>query len=319
MENAASACVPAPLLGETIKAALLVAAGQAAAAGAISVTVAALTEGVLKTMFVAKVKTATAVLFGVAALGLGTGGLYYQARAGAVDPRPGDPKQRPAQVLAGQPVPAEARRQEKDPLQLAAEEAAAREQELRDELEKARQEVEKLRAELEAQRQKAEAERQRAEDALNEARVQLEKARLAENAARDEDEDDASNKKPGKPSNKGKGTNRRGLSADQQKALADLDAAEAKLREQFQKQRQALQQQMREQLKKLEEEQKAQLEKLRRTRTELLRRPNAPPKPNPPSKLEKASPPQAGDKLDLILQRLEKMEKRLDRLEKNKD
>jgi hypothetical protein len=53
----------------------VVAAGQAAATGAISASVAALTEGVLKTMFLTKIKSvlATVLVFGVAVVGIGAG------------------------------------------------------------------------------------------------------------------------------------------------------------------------------------------------------------------------------------------------------
>ncbi len=71
--NVASAGVPTSLVSSTIKVATLFAAGQAAAAGAISPTVAALTEGVLKTMLLNKLKVATAVLLVVlACVGGGT-------------------------------------------------------------------------------------------------------------------------------------------------------------------------------------------------------------------------------------------------------
>jgi RNA polymerase sigma factor (sigma-70 family) len=84
---AAPACVPAAVIKATLNAASCVGAGQALAAGAISANVAALTEGVIKAMLVAKLKMATAVLLVVTA-GLGLGGLAYQARAG----RPEAPK-----------------------------------------------------------------------------------------------------------------------------------------------------------------------------------------------------------------------------------
>jgi uncharacterized protein (TIGR03067 family) len=58
-QKAASACVPAAVVSSTIKAASLLTAGQAAA---IPVTVAALTEGVLKTMFLTKLKTVMVLL-----------------------------------------------------------------------------------------------------------------------------------------------------------------------------------------------------------------------------------------------------------------
>src|SRR5262249_21299342 len=80
--NAASACVPPSVLSSTIQAATALAAGQAAATGVISVKVAALTEGVLKSMLLTKLKTAVAVLLAVLVLGagLGTAGLLYLAR-----------------------------------------------------------------------------------------------------------------------------------------------------------------------------------------------------------------------------------------------
>jgi RNA polymerase sigma factor (sigma-70 family) len=67
---AASACLPATLVSSTIKAASLFAAGQAAPTGVMSVKVAALTEGLMKPMFLSKMKTALVVI--VTVLGLGT-------------------------------------------------------------------------------------------------------------------------------------------------------------------------------------------------------------------------------------------------------
>jgi RNA polymerase sigma factor (sigma-70 family) len=60
-QNVVSAGVPPSVVSSTIKAASLFAAGPAAAAGAISAQVAALTEGVLRTMLLTKLKIATAV------------------------------------------------------------------------------------------------------------------------------------------------------------------------------------------------------------------------------------------------------------------
>jgi hypothetical protein len=56
------------------------AAGQAAP-GVISTQVAALTEGVLKTMLLTKLKLATGVFLMACAAGMGTGGLIYRATA----------------------------------------------------------------------------------------------------------------------------------------------------------------------------------------------------------------------------------------------
>ena len=61
-QNAVSACLPGPLVISTVKAATLMAAGKALAAGAISAKVAALIEGVLKTMLLTKLKTLAIVL-----------------------------------------------------------------------------------------------------------------------------------------------------------------------------------------------------------------------------------------------------------------
>jgi len=61
-QQAASAGVPTSVVVSTIKAASLLAAGKAAATGAISVKVAALTEGVMKAMLFTKLKTVIAVV-----------------------------------------------------------------------------------------------------------------------------------------------------------------------------------------------------------------------------------------------------------------
>ena len=102
-------------------------------------------------MFIAKLKTATVLLCGIAALGLGTGGLLYQTRAGAADsPQPGQ-------------------------------DARAREKSLLEELEKVRKDAF-------IQRDRAEAERKRAEEALLALKEQLAKAQEAERRARQEAE-----------------------------------------------------------------------------------------------------------------------------------
>src|SRR5262249_4370232 len=75
----AAAGVPAPLVGSTVKAATLLAAGQAAAAGLISPQVAALTEGVMKAMLLTKLKRSAAMLLALITLGLGVGVVLSQA------------------------------------------------------------------------------------------------------------------------------------------------------------------------------------------------------------------------------------------------
>ncbi len=67
--DTASAAVPTSLMHSTLKAALLVAAGQAATAGMVSVQAAALSQGVLRSMFLTKLTAVCAILFGVAVLG----------------------------------------------------------------------------------------------------------------------------------------------------------------------------------------------------------------------------------------------------------
>src|SRR5262245_4303417 len=81
-EGAVSACVPKSLLLPTVKAAAAIAAGQVAA-GVVSAHVAAISEGVLKTMLLTKLTVATAVLLVVSLLGAGMGLLAHQALAGA--------------------------------------------------------------------------------------------------------------------------------------------------------------------------------------------------------------------------------------------
>jgi RNA polymerase sigma factor (sigma-70 family) len=71
-QNVASAGAPASVVSKTIKVAGLAAAGQATR-GVISVTVAALTDGVLKAMFLSKLKSVVGVLLvGVCLIGVGT-------------------------------------------------------------------------------------------------------------------------------------------------------------------------------------------------------------------------------------------------------
>ncbi|HZY83948.1 MAG TPA: sigma-70 family RNA polymerase sigma factor [Gemmataceae bacterium] len=98
-EAVASAGVPAPLERSTVQAASRFAAGRAAA-GLVSATAAALTDGVLKSMLLHKLKIATAVLAGLAlVLGLAARGPRALAQRGA---------ERPAAKPAANPPAAEA-------------------------------------------------------------------------------------------------------------------------------------------------------------------------------------------------------------------
>ena len=78
-QNVVSASAPTSVVGSTITAASRFAADRAAATGLISVKVAALTEGVLKTMLLNKLKIGAALLLVLAAIGLGALGLVSAA------------------------------------------------------------------------------------------------------------------------------------------------------------------------------------------------------------------------------------------------
>jgi uncharacterized protein (TIGR03067 family) len=78
----ASASAPPALVASTIKAASLFAASKAAAAGVISAKVAALAEGMVKTMFVNQLKSALTVVLLILGLGIATFGLGVLADGG---------------------------------------------------------------------------------------------------------------------------------------------------------------------------------------------------------------------------------------------
>jgi RNA polymerase sigma factor (sigma-70 family) len=110
--SAASACVPSALVVTTVQAATLMAAGSAAG-GAISAKVAAVTEGVLRAMFVTKLKVLGAALLACCLLGSGGAALLPDAVAqvaaaqaappGPIAPAPAPPQagpEQPARVAA---------------------------------------------------------------------------------------------------------------------------------------------------------------------------------------------------------------------------
>jgi RNA polymerase sigma factor (sigma-70 family) len=84
--------LPLALIEHTIKAAMLIAAHDAAEAGLVSASAAALTQGVLRKMFCAKLKWVALALMTAGTVAAGTGVYAYQA------PRP---TPRPAPVVAG--------------------------------------------------------------------------------------------------------------------------------------------------------------------------------------------------------------------------
>jgi uncharacterized protein (TIGR03067 family) len=102
-QGAASAGVPSALLTSTVKAATLFAAGQAATAGVISAPVATLTEGVLKTMFLTKLKIAVAVLL-LTVFVLGGVGILAHPAASAGQQDKKDPPPQPVVKDADKPA-----------------------------------------------------------------------------------------------------------------------------------------------------------------------------------------------------------------------
>jgi RNA polymerase sigma factor (sigma-70 family) len=111
--EATAALVPAALLHSTLKAACLIAAGQAAVAGMVSAQAAALSQGVLRTMFWTRLTMACTVLLGVGALGVGAGLLAYA--------KPTEP---PVQPVAERPPISKEESQEKKEAQEKAEKSA---------------------------------------------------------------------------------------------------------------------------------------------------------------------------------------------------
>jgi len=107
-QEVASAGVPSPLVSSTIKAVTLVAVGKAASTGVISANVAALTEGVLKAMYLTKLKIGAAVvLAATVVLSTVTGLLLSLSSAGqpdipekqAVAQKPNDPPAAPGYFI----------------------------------------------------------------------------------------------------------------------------------------------------------------------------------------------------------------------------
>jgi RNA polymerase sigma-70 factor (ECF subfamily) len=89
-QQAASAGMPVSLIASTARAASVFAAGQGAAGAVVSARAADLTEGVLKTMLLTKLKIATAVLVGLVALAAGASSGGSDRRAEASSPARGD-------------------------------------------------------------------------------------------------------------------------------------------------------------------------------------------------------------------------------------
>src|SRR5262249_50433146 len=90
-------------MSSTVKAATMTAAGQATVTAVVPAKVAILTEGVLKTMLLSKLKTATAGLLLVALL-LGAAGAIYQTQA-AEQPKGGQRDKTVTDVSTAQEAP----------------------------------------------------------------------------------------------------------------------------------------------------------------------------------------------------------------------
>jgi RNA polymerase sigma factor (sigma-70 family) len=74
-QNATSAAVPTSLLSSTVKAAVIMAAGKTAVAGAVPAQVALLMDGVMKAMLIVKLKTIAAAVLVIATVGISGGSL----------------------------------------------------------------------------------------------------------------------------------------------------------------------------------------------------------------------------------------------------
>jgi hypothetical protein len=81
-EQAASASVTPALADTTVKAAVLFAVAEAAAAGTVSTQVIALTQGVIKAMMISKLMNAALVVLALAVIGAGTGLVWQGVAAG---------------------------------------------------------------------------------------------------------------------------------------------------------------------------------------------------------------------------------------------
>jgi RNA polymerase sigma factor (sigma-70 family) len=106
VQNAASACVPRLLVDSTVKAASSFAPGTAAPAGVVSAKVAALTQGVVKAMLLAKLKTVVGVVVIAVLLVGGTGALALPKMLGGLPEARGQEAFRLSARQAEKPQPA---------------------------------------------------------------------------------------------------------------------------------------------------------------------------------------------------------------------
>ncbi len=308
----ASAAVPEVLVLSTTRAALFVAAGPVAAAGLVSANVATLTEGVLKAMFLAKLKFTAAVAIGVVALGVGTGGALYQAQVFGQEQGGSRPGARPADERTDKARVA----RELDQIQKEV-------QALRDQLERsqaegldARKMAEDLRRKLEEERARAEHAQRLAEEARQQAVAQLKRAReMAEMQAKQAEDAtlaarqamerrNASQPRRGQPPQADPGPTQGQPAGDAE--LLKLQQKRQELRQMVERKRADLELQMQE----LATQEQALEEAIRQHQAQLIRQGSGkPPQPQQAT---------GEDKLDRILQRLDQLDRRLQRLEREK-
>jgi RNA polymerase sigma factor (sigma-70 family) len=108
LSERATASLPTSMVSAAVKAASLIAAGRAAAPGAVSVQVAALAEGVMKAALITKLKATSAVLFVVAVAATAVTAQGLRQRVDATELRPQGEEGRPALDRSGDPLPRQA-------------------------------------------------------------------------------------------------------------------------------------------------------------------------------------------------------------------
>jgi RNA polymerase sigma factor (sigma-70 family) len=306
-EKTATASLSPFLLSATTKAAMFVAAGPAVVAGIVSATVSTLTEGVLKAMFIAKIKTATLIVCSVAALGAGTGGVYYQTRAVAADSPQVDR------------VVQDNRNSNRN-----------NNSEQRDrEIDKLKRENQQLRDILKMEGKRKAEYREKSNTFVENWMPTIQNALAARSDEPGRAESDATDKPSPKSALKKELRDKMQADRELNKKIQDRQQVDLQaMLEDLDRQQKALQAQRRQldaQLKALQAKRR-QLEQDQRKIKEALRRESAGIKAKTlrdqeanPSKNKPVEKPAGGDKLDQILQRLERLEKRLNRLEKDRD
>jgi phage shock protein A len=259
-------------------------------------------EGVLKTMYIAKIKTTALVLCSVAVLGVGTGGVYYQTRVGAADtPQDIQSEQRPIRkAVRGQDrSPDDWRRIAEDlrrQLEAERDKAKATEQELRSLAAKLHQETMSLRERIEMMTQQAAVREKQARETL--AHQQRLQHSASSNSALEK-----------------LAVTRELFAREYKEGIANLDAQLKELdaqQEALQGSRKKIQHDMEKWHEQFRQRSK-QLEDMRdRIRKEQAEQSADQPKP-------KTEPARSDDdKFDQILKRLERLENRLDRVDKSR-